>query len=353
MINLRLSGFYWVKQLIWIVLLAGLCLYLNAFPPFTAVASNSMQPVLSRGDLIITSKVDPGALKVGDVIVFKVPSQIQTRYGYPDTVCHRLVKIQNTAGALSFRTKGDATGIDPFQVSPESIVGKESAAIPLIGYALLFPRTLPGWIFLGGLILLLLIYWNTDQFIKWVKRFRSSTSGIFHSQSPITQNQLEIKMDNMSAEVTQSLNNFSAAMSEYAKHIASHTSAIKSLARVAEHLESVIYQNNNNQTLPISQPSSSFHFQEGPVTEPVRPVEVTPELKAAVKLFILDYCRERNLTTLEMTPELRSAIWEFIQKYVNEPLPGYNSDNAKQDSAVNGVSEEIDSTGPDSNTLAA
>jgi signal peptidase I len=347
-INLR-----WAMQLVWIILLAGLFLYLKAAsPPFLAIASGSMEPTLSRGDLIFSSQVVVDDLKVGDIVVLRVPQQFQVKYGYPPSICHRIVRIQSAGDKLSFRTKGDATGEDPFMVTPESIQGKQNTAIPLIGYFVLFPLSSQGLIFWGGLTVLLLVYWNSSILAKTVKGVRSAVVGVSNSEFINSQKQLETKMDGMSGQVSQSMNNFATAMSEYAQHIASHTSAIKSLARVAEHLESVI-PNLNYSTPPAGHPGPEYHYLEVQAPMPVQPIEVTPELKAAVKRFIVDYSRDHHMKTLEVTPELRTAVWEFIQKYVNEPLPRYSPDQTNHTQAISADSTEKDSSDSERTSLSA
>ena len=54
--------------------------------PIMAVAGNSMEPELKRGDAILIEKTSPTLISVGDVIVFKVHSLIQMNYRYPATV---------------------------------------------------------------------------------------------------------------------------------------------------------------------------------------------------------------------------------------------------------------------------
>jgi signal peptidase I len=337
-------------QLVWIVILTGLFLYLNSSPPFMAVGSSSMEPILSRGDLIFTSKVMPDTLKEGDIIVFKVPEQFQIKYGYPSSICHRIIIVQNTADRLSFRTKGDAAGEDPFIVLPESVIGKQTTVIPLVGYAIMFPQTVPGIIFLCGLIILLIMYWNSDYVSKSVKNIHCALTGVSNAEFIKSQKELENKIHDMSGQVSQSMNSFASAMSEYAQHIASHTSAIKSLANVAEHLDAVLsksdYGKSCGECKTVNQPENNQIIYDR-----TKPIEVTPELKTAVKLFIIEYSRERNLPNVEVTPELRSAVWEFIQQYANEPLEYSSSQSSLGQDEI--TSDEDDSTASISSDLAS
>lgn len=84
------------------------------YKPFI-VLSGSMEPAIKAGDLIITKKIAPEKVAVGDVISFRVENDI--------VVSHRVTEI-NTEGGVSFLTKGDANvGMDAVEVQPETIEG--------------------------------------------------------------------------------------------------------------------------------------------------------------------------------------------------------------------------------------
>lgn len=84
------------------------------YKPFI-VLSGSMEPAIMTGDLIVTKEVDPKTLKVGDIISFRVNSNV--------VVSHRITEIDNTDG-LSFQTKGDANvGSDAIKVLSDDVEG--------------------------------------------------------------------------------------------------------------------------------------------------------------------------------------------------------------------------------------
>lgn len=84
------------------------------FKPFI-VLSGSMEPTIKAGDLIITKKIDPKNIKVGDIISFRVEEDV--------VVSHRVTGIQ-TEGELTFSTKGDANiGMDAVSASSKDIEG--------------------------------------------------------------------------------------------------------------------------------------------------------------------------------------------------------------------------------------
>jgi len=66
-----------------------------------AVASNSMKPLFSKGDMIIVKKLseeDKDNLKIGDIIRFKVATKVD--------VIHEIVWIENMADDKVYITKG-------------------------------------------------------------------------------------------------------------------------------------------------------------------------------------------------------------------------------------------------------
>jgi len=98
-----------------------------------AVASNSMQDVFAKGDVVIVEKItDADMVAVGDIIEYRSGSI---------AVIHRVVEITYTAiGGKQFITKGDNNpAVDLYPVRPSQIVGLYKYHIPYLGYpALLF-----------------------------------------------------------------------------------------------------------------------------------------------------------------------------------------------------------------------
>jgi signal peptidase I len=299
----------WIKNVAWLALIGGFFIYLNIAQAFIAVASNSMEPAICKGDLIFVGSVKTEDIKQDDVIVFNVPRIYQEKYGYPSTICHRVVRILYNGDRLTFRTKGDATSEDPFMTLPADIIGVEKMTLPKMGYLVMFAQSNQGKIFLVGLIILLLTYTNSAWLAEKGRRIRNALAGISNAEFKQSQENLESKINSTSELVTNSLNNFSSAMSEYAEHIASHTSAIKSLADAAKHMESILSRQDLALTGRSSRPADSLPF----------PVEVTPELKAAVKQYLLEYNHMHSLESVEVTPELRAAVWNFVKEYARRP----------------------------------
>ncbi len=87
------------------------------------VQGDSMEPVLSDGDLILVQEIPFEALSIGDDITF---------WGTDGFVTHRIVDAYNGA----YMTRGLANDVEDFYtVRPETYCGKVIFALPYMGYA--------------------------------------------------------------------------------------------------------------------------------------------------------------------------------------------------------------------------
>jgi len=101
--------------------------------PFAVVESESMEPTIHIGDILVAVK--PHRLKVGDIILY-------SRGFKGELICHRIIEIKNIKGNIEFITKGDKNLLpDPLPVLKYQVRGKVVLKIPLAGYlTLLFSR---------------------------------------------------------------------------------------------------------------------------------------------------------------------------------------------------------------------
>jgi signal peptidase len=125
--------------------------------PFMPIFGHSMEPTFHSGSLLMIKPVNPGDVKVGDIIVYNVPTMVQDYYNYPQVVSRRVIEI-TTLPALGFRTKGDNTGEDPFTIRPMDILGAVGSQIPFLGLPLLFFQSQQGLIFVAIALVLLTIF---------------------------------------------------------------------------------------------------------------------------------------------------------------------------------------------------
>ena len=87
------------------------------------ISTESMQPTLKKGDVIVIKKVDKKDLRIDDIITFKVKGEVIT---------HRIVEIDEVNG--TYKTKGDNNNIiDDVNLLFEDIEGKEIIKIPHLG----------------------------------------------------------------------------------------------------------------------------------------------------------------------------------------------------------------------------
>jgi signal peptidase len=106
------------------------------------VVSESMEPVLYRGDIVIVEKTNlfginefnPNDVQVGDIVVYKAN-------WFPNPVIHRVINETQVNGTKYFVIKGDNNPVqDPELVLPSQItervvkIGDQPLIIPKVGY---------------------------------------------------------------------------------------------------------------------------------------------------------------------------------------------------------------------------
>jgi signal peptidase len=106
-----------------VVLVAGIFRYWAM-----AIGSDSMQPAIGTGDVVIIDK-SYGSIQdveLGSVIAFRHDGQVIT---------HRLIEVKNSASGLQIQTKGDSNGSDDaWTVKESDMVGVVRFRIPFIGW---------------------------------------------------------------------------------------------------------------------------------------------------------------------------------------------------------------------------
>ena len=107
------------------------------------VLTDSMDPKIKSGDLIIIKEVDPTSLKEGDIITFFDPAG----NGHT-TVTHRIeTRIEDPENGLCFETKGDNNNTaDRLYVEDDAVVGIYLFRIPVVANIAMFMQTVPGLI---------------------------------------------------------------------------------------------------------------------------------------------------------------------------------------------------------------
>ncbi len=114
----------------------GLAFAAGTSMPIVSVVSESMEPVLHRGDLVFV--VRPNDLKIGDIVIYQkactsadAARGLCSREGDSTSIIHRIV--QEAEGG--YIIKGDNNpSPDSGIIRPEQVSGKVVLAMPLLGY---------------------------------------------------------------------------------------------------------------------------------------------------------------------------------------------------------------------------
>ena len=159
MAGMRLAkgAFRWGKRAgVAAIVAAALCyldLILLRYEPMVMI-TGSMQKTIPVGSLVVSHKVEPRRLEVGDVISFEKP------IGAKGIDTHRIVAIKNDEGKRLYQTKGDSNPIvDPWVITfePGTTAHRMAFSLPYAGNALLFARSPLGRLSLIGYVCLILL----------------------------------------------------------------------------------------------------------------------------------------------------------------------------------------------------
>ena len=114
------------------------------------VRSNSMEPSISRGDVLVSDPVPASKLEEGDVVTLE---------GSRDdaSITHRIRSANQARGEVQLVTQGDANeGVERWQVPADSQVPRVSYTIPKLGYTTLTAEDPQGRLIVIGLLMLTL-----------------------------------------------------------------------------------------------------------------------------------------------------------------------------------------------------
>ncbi|KAJ3076951.1 Signal peptidase complex catalytic subunit S11C [Podochytrium sp. JEL0797] len=113
----------------------GMAVVTNSESPIVVVLSESMEPAMQRGDLLLLSMFDT-PIRVGDITVFKIA-------GKDIPIVHRVLEVHDnaTTGKHYLLTKGDNNPVDDrglynrqqMWVTEKEVVGRVTAYLPYIG----------------------------------------------------------------------------------------------------------------------------------------------------------------------------------------------------------------------------
>lgn len=112
----------------------------------TVILSGSMEPAVSKGDLVVVRTMPAADLRPGQIVSFRSPQ------GVP--IVHRVATVEPRAdGRLAVATKGDANNApERWATSPEATVGRVTATLPGVGSITRWTGSETGRLLVLGLI---------------------------------------------------------------------------------------------------------------------------------------------------------------------------------------------------------
>jgi signal peptidase len=189
-----------------------------------AVTSDSMGPVIERGDVIVAQPHDGANLAEGTILVF------DTREG---RTAHRIDKV---ISPVEYVTKGDANAsADSSHVQAEQVVGVARIAVPLVGRLILFAREDPPLQGLPLAIALVVIAWLSrfalmSRYDPWL---RPSAAELAPSSDEVVTVDVDRIMQKRQAERELFRRDPSMAAPSYASPPVGSASVAESMARPA------------------------------------------------------------------------------------------------------------------------
>lgn len=110
----------------YVALMSGLFRY-----HFLAIGSGSMEPNISRGDMVLVEKSkDYDKMHEGDILVYRYSNVVMV---------HRIAEVRRDDGKYVFQTKGDANAsLDAWQVEQGDIIGVARGKIAMFGFPTLW-----------------------------------------------------------------------------------------------------------------------------------------------------------------------------------------------------------------------
>lgn len=119
-----------VLSIVFVFLIAFTTRMLPIVP--TVILSNSMNPSIKRGDMVVIKKITYENIKINDVIEYKLDKIY---------IVHRVINIKQTKNGNIYITKGDNNLVrDSKSVTEKQITGKVVGTIPSVGYPTIWVR---------------------------------------------------------------------------------------------------------------------------------------------------------------------------------------------------------------------
>ena len=139
------------------------------------VLTDSMEPTIDGGDLIICSTIDAKDVKEQDIISFFDPEGNGT-----SIVTHRVIEIVEEDGQIKFRTMGDNNDNTPDKtlVPADKLVGIYEMKIGGAGHVAMFMQSTPGLIICVVLPIILIVGYDIIRRRMYEKTKQDDTAAL-------------------------------------------------------------------------------------------------------------------------------------------------------------------------------
>jgi signal peptidase len=294
--------------------------------PFMPIFGNSMAPALPSGSLLTIKPVNPANIKVGDIIIYNVPTMVQEYYHYPPVVSHRVIEIK-TVPSLSFRTKGDNAGEDPFTIMPMDVRGMVGKQIPYLGLPLFFFQSQQGLIFVIIVLLLLTLFLYGGELLRGGASILAPVINKEKRANRVLTHKIEAAEKKIDT-TEHTLGKFTAAIGEYAEHLASHTSAVQGLTEASQELKKGAAEQNRvlmsfvqNMDKARTSPETTAPNIEPPATEKPLPQaqktarETVKPFHAALNKPIPPGCARKQPKPVKEVPPAKKEIPRAFNRF--------------------------------------
>jgi hypothetical protein len=233
-----------MKRVLGLLIITVLCAagYLSVwgYLPFVPAIGSGMEPEIRSGSLLVTGSLTPAEIAPGDIVVFSVPRFYRENFGYPPVMARRVVEVNKDLPVWQLQTAADSTGNDPFLVKLPDIRGAIDRQIPYLGLPLMFLQSRLGtFIVVVAVVLFALFLYSGDIIIGLRGRYRDFISPVVEETHRVS-----LVLSNRFEGTEKALESFAGAMQEYARHMASHTSAIQGLSEASQALKNSALEQN-------------------------------------------------------------------------------------------------------------
>ena len=182
------------------------------------VLSQSMEPNMPMGSIVVSRPVPASEIEVGDAITFQSPDPADQSA----LITHRVVELVGSGIAVRFRTQGDAVEEPDLRlVAPQHLVGRVWFSVPYLGYAVHFMRAPLGFILFLGLPTVLLVGGEIQSMVRAAKK-KAAREPEHTSQDTLTPNKVR-PQTSPSLSLGERLRDMVKAVEKKTAHVAEHT----------------------------------------------------------------------------------------------------------------------------------